>query len=223
MRVSTLVRSTTLLVAFFAAAACSDSPTTPSAGRSIRPLSFEPPATWRSDGVPVTVRPAGPDEVEFTLDPARGQNVQLGDHTISFPSFSICDPATSSYGPAYWDAPCQRLVRPITIHAKWSIDAGHARVDFEPALRFVPSSFNDRWVVLSFQEPTSLRTDVDYEILWKSSTGGWVDESRYDSTLRAWYDWYNNRVSRRIKHFSGYNVTAGFIDTGVEVGASASW
>jgi len=218
MRVSMLVRPTLLMMALVALGACSDSPAGPAASRSMRPLSFDPPATWRSDGAPVTVRVVDSDEVEFTLDPLHAQNVSLGDHTISFPAYSICDPATSSYGPGSWDSWCQRLYRPITIHAKWSLDNGHARVDFEPALRFVPSSDNDRWVVLSFKEPKSLQSDKDYEILWKGPTGAWVDESRYDSTLRAWYDWYNNRVSRRIKHFSGYNVTAGFIDIGVDVG-----
>ena len=224
MRVSTLVRPTLLLLAVAALGACSESPAAPAA-RSMRPLSFDPPATWRSDGVPVQVRVVDSDEVEFTIDPSRAQNVSLGDHTISFPAYSICDPATSSYGPAYWDSWCNKLYRPITIHAKWSTDAGHARVDFEPALRFVPTSYTDRWVVLSFKEPQSLRDGTDYEILWRANTGAWVDESRTDSSLRAWYDYYNNRVSRRIKHFSGYNVTASFFDTGAVDGldAAASW
>src|SRR5262245_2724120 len=187
MRVSTLVRSTLLTVAVAALGACSDSPAAPAA-RSMRPLSFDPPATWRSDAAPVSVRVVDSNEVEFTIDPSRAQNVSLGDHTISFPAYSICDPETSSYGSAYWDSWCQKLYRPITIRAKWSLSNGHARVDFEPALRFVPSSHTDRWVVLSFKEPKSLQSGTDYEILWKGATGAWVDESRYDSTLRAWYD-----------------------------------
>ena len=224
MRVSMLVRPTALLVALATLAACSDSPVAPTAAsRNLRPLGFVAPPTLQRYGVAVNVRPVDDDEVEFTIDPSQAQNVTIGQHTISFPAYSVCDPATSSYGPEYWDAPCRALREPITIRAKTSIDDGHARVDFEPALRFVPSSpwSFSRWVILSFREPRSLRTDVDYEILWKGPSGRWIDESKTDPTLRAWSDWSGNRVSRRIKHFSGYNVTAGFMDT--EVSVDVSW
>jgi len=223
MRVSMLVRTTALLGALVSLAACSDSPVAPPAATrsDMRPLAFTAPPTLKKDGANVEVKVLEDGKLEFTIDPSRAQNVLLGEHTLSFPAYSICDPETSSYGPQYWDAPCRPLRHPITFKAKWSVEDGHAQAEFEPSVRFVPASARDydNWVILSFREPKSLRADRDYQILWKSSGGGkWIDESKYDPTLRAWTDRGGNRVSRRIKHFSGYNVTAGFMDISVEVG-----
>jgi hypothetical protein len=228
MRVSTLVRPIALMVALASLAACSDSAVAPrQAVRSeLRPLGFTAPPTLRKSAATVDVDIVDNDEVEFTIDPNQQQNVYLGSHTISFPAHSICDPETSSYGPEYWDAPCRAAHRPIKFRAKWSVSDGHARVDFEPSVRFVPPSspwnFTD-WVILSIKEPKALQVDRNYEILWKGSNGGWVDESKTDPTLRAWSDWTGNRVSRRIKHFSGYNVTAGFMDIDVGVDVRSGW
>src|ERR1700730_14858445 len=48
---------------------------------------------------------------DFTVKPSGGVYF-LGNHAIVFPARSICDPATSSYGPGEWDAPCTPLNRP---------------------------------------------------------------------------------------------------------------
>jgi hypothetical protein len=66
-----------------------------------------------------------------------------------------------------------------------------------------------RWVILSLHDQRRLRTGDVYDILY-SDTGAdsWVDESLTDPTLRAWIDIFHNSVVRRVKHFSGYLVTA---------------
>ena len=51
-----------------------------------------------------------------------------------------------------------------------------------------------------------LRDDI--RILWFYK-GEWIDESITDATLETRADGRNGRVYRRIKHFSGYLVTAG--------------
>jgi hypothetical protein len=49
-----------------------------------------------------------------------------------------------------------------------------------------------------------------YPIFWqRPSDGEWIDESITDPSLGALNDVQGNRVSRRLKHFSGYLVGAG--------------
>ena len=216
MRVSTLVRSTFSLLGLAVMAGCSDAvaPTAkPTANPNLSADRLTAP-TLRRDGVSVRVINVGSDRAQFTIDPTKAQNVVLGNHTISFPAYSICDPATSNYGTAFWDEPCTPLQKPITFTASWNDKSNHAFIEFEPSVRFVPPSRprdTDRWVVLSLQERRALdHADDAYQILWRGDQGGWIDESLTDWTLRAWVDRSGRRVIRRIKHFSGYNVTAGF-------------
>ena len=55
--------------------------------------------------------------------------------------------------------------------------------------------------------------DVDqYQIYYETEDEKWVDEAKTDATLRAWTDRTRNVVYRRIKHFSGYMLAAGFAD-----------
>jgi hypothetical protein len=219
MSVSTLVRSTATLLMVALAAACSDGAVAPTAARSMNADRLTAP-TLRRDGVSVPVVDMGNGKMKFTIDPSKAQNVILGNHTLAFPAYSICDPATSNYGEAYWDAPCRAAREPLTFTAEWTEQSNHAYIEFEPSVRFVPSPSwaTDRWVVLSLKESHALQLDDDaYKILWRGSHGAWIDESLRDATLRAWVDRGGNRVSRRIKHFSGYNVTAGFRGEDVEV------
>jgi hypothetical protein len=53
----------------------------------------------------------------FTVSPSGGVYF-AGNHAVVFPAGSICDPATSTYGPGEWDAPCSALSQPITISAQ---------------------------------------------------------------------------------------------------------
>src|SRR5512144_1590449 len=110
MRVSTMVRGTSLLLGLAALGACSDSPVAPAA-RTLRPNEVEVPALsrWRAGNVPIWMIDS--NTVAFTIDPNRDQTVAAGGNSLVFPAHSICDPATSGYGIDLWDAPCKPLSR----------------------------------------------------------------------------------------------------------------
>ena len=195
-------------------AACSDSPMAPHATTigSRRALKLVAPslAAYYSN-------------FSFTLDPQSSHVLSFGPHKVYFPAYSVCDPATSSYGEGTWDQPCEPLQTPLAITATFTLEDNHARIDFQPALRFVPAAANDTssWVTLTLSEPYQL-DGTEYSIDWlRPMTGEWVDESLEDPTMKAWTNPVTNSVTRRIKHFSGYNVTAGFVDDGVDI--ETSW
>ena len=149
----------------------------------------------------------------FVVDPTVTQTYKFGNHSVRFPAYSICDPATSGYGESLWDTSCTPLAAPITITATWSNRHGHAYVDFQPALRFVPAAAGDtaNYVLLTLNENNNsvVSTSGGYTILWqRPSDGMWVDEGAFDASEQALIDQNGNNVSRRIKHFSGYNVSA---------------
>jgi hypothetical protein len=157
----------------------------------------------------------------FTVDPTVAQLVTLGDHEVLLPANVVCDPTTSSYGSGEWEKPCTLATAPIAFRAITGTRHGHAAIEFEPDVRFVPGSTADpaRSVVLTLRDAKQLKDKIDYSILWwdadaasnsgnGSDKGAWVDEAATDPTLRAWTDG-RNKVSRRLKHFSGYNVTSG--------------
>ncbi len=146
----------------------------------------------------------------FTVDPTQTATYSFGNHSVTFPAGSICDPATSGYDPSLWDSPCTPLSTPITITATWSNKYGHAYVDFEPSLRFVPT----QTVTLTLKDTPAMQAAGQYTILWLNpSDGTWVQESAVDPSELEVTNFAGNTVSRRIKHFSGYNVSAGTIDS----------
>jgi len=159
----------------------------------------------------------------FTLDPQSPHTLTFGPHKVYFPAYSVCDPVTSGYGEGTWDQPCTPLSAPLQITATFTLDEeNHARIDFQPSIRFVPAAASDtsHWVTLTLSEPYELDS-TGYSIDWlRPATGEWVDEALVDPTMKAWTDPVTNSVTRRIKHFSGYNVTAGFVDTSVDIATS---
>jgi len=201
MTVSTTVRlrfAAALLA--LGAVACSDSPTTARARENAPKLVAPSLAAYYAFGV------------SFTLDPRVPQTLKFGPHTVKFPAYSICDPVTSGYGEGTWDNECSPLQQPIVITATFTLNDGHALIDFQPSIRFVPSEDPAQWVTLTMSEPYELNTDEPYSILWqRPADGSWVDEGAQDPTMNASTNLGSNSVTRRIKHFSGYNVTAGFL------------
>ena len=181
-------------------------------------------------GLPVGRAPAGvprPDVIvhsvaddsmsaEFTVTPTGGI-FNLGPHAIYFPANSICDPATSTYGPGEWDAPCTPLTEPIRFRAEIRHMDGRSWVDFTPAVRFVPTEepANAVWI---YMKTASLSTDSDsalqmlrrMSVLYSPTLGApGVNEALTDPSLKT-YVWLDGGVAfRRIKHFSGYNVYTG--------------
>jgi hypothetical protein len=232
MLVSTTVRrgKSALIVTLAALAACAEPVTAPSAldiGAASGPQMSAagmrlPKKTKRVKAHETYDADSKRTLYTFTIDPNVAQNVTLGEHEVFLPARAICDPSSSSYGTGEWDKPCTLATRPITFRAITGERHGHAAIDFEPDVRFAPSSDEDRsqWVILTLRDAKKLKVDAEYSILWwdaeaesnsglGNDRGAWVDESSTDATLRAWTDRRGNKVSRRLKHFSGYNVTSG--------------
>lgn len=152
---------------------------------------------------------------QFTVN-ASGGTFYIGNHAVVFPARSICDPATSSYGATEWDAPCKPLTRPLTITARLSTANGVSAVDFSPSIRFVPSVSPARWVWIYMYTPEARgATDLSqFAILFSPSLGATpVNDALTDPTLRTYVDTQLGMSYRRIKHFTGYSVGAGFTDT----------
>ncbi len=155
----------------------------------------------------------------FVIYPGLPMGQKFGDHVLFIPADAVCDPATSGYGAALWDAPCSPIQRPIEVTATWTTRDEKPVVSFSPDLRFAPSNDENRWVTLSLKDSKGIDPDKYYTILWyDKQLSQWVDESLTDPTLKARPNQSGNLVSRRLKHFSdwtlwvglgSYNVTSG--------------
>jgi hypothetical protein len=186
-------------------AACSDN--------TISPRSQAPDTSVTVDGNGATQALAPGDTIRFsiTIDPSRQKTFNLGSgNSIIFPAHSLCNPDRSSYGAGHWDEPCSPASSSTTVQVKaWIDDNGHARVDFDKHLRFVPSSNPANWVVLSFAD-LEASLDPFFNILYcPEATGACYDESLSDPSLLTVRNLLTGKLTRRIKHFSGYNVAAG--------------
>jgi hypothetical protein len=155
----------------------------------------------------------------FTIWPGVPVFEKFGDHVLYVPANVVCDPSTSGYGAAYWDAPCARAAQPIQVTATWSTHSGRPVISFSPDLRFAPSKSENQWAKLSLRDSKVIDPNLYYAILWfDAAANKWVDESATDPTLRATSN-ASGLVTRRLKHFSlfalrsgGYNITSGFGD-----------
>jgi hypothetical protein len=146
----------------------------------------------------------------ITLIPGQSTLYYLGDgNSMFFPAGSVCDPA-STYGASEWDNACAPISGVVTVNVREWLDAkGHARADFLPHLRFVPSLLPTAWVTISFKD-FQASLDPFYNILYcATDTSGCFDESKTDASLLTVRDAVTGKVTRRIKHFSGYMVGAG--------------
>jgi hypothetical protein len=165
----------------------------------------------------------------FTIWPNVPVFEKFGDHVLTMPANVVCDPATSGYGTAYWELPCQRAKEPIRVTATWTTHNGRAFISFSRDLRFAPSKSQQQWVKLSLRAPKEIDPTLKYAILWYDAEARrWVDESLTDPTLKARLE-SGNLVTRRLKHFSDwalwvglstYNVTSGL---GGEVDVWGGW
>ena len=160
--------------------------------------------TYASDG----------KSADLIVEPSGGV-FYLGKHALYFPANTICDPATSTYGPTEWDKPCTTITQPISIHAELREQDGRSWIDFSPHLRFAPSEDDEQWVYLFMTTKASEGKRMTGAhappILWSPAIGvPGIDESLLDETLKTKADRKLGGVYRRIKHFSGYNVWSGF-------------
>jgi len=136
----------------------------------------------------------------FVWTPSEGVTQRMGDHEIVIPAGAICDPETSSYGFGHWEEPCDPATTPITITATSFSDAGgHPYVDFEPSLRFVPTS--EVYLFLRDGERDGRNMIA---MSYCMTTTYCVDESLADSSLATQRVGRTRTLFRRLKHFSGY-------------------
>jgi hypothetical protein len=152
---------------------------------------------------------AANSDADFVVPP-NGGTFFVGGNAVVFPAGSICDPATSSYGPGTWDQPCAPATSNVKIHAKVRTAKAGTWVDFSPALRFTPSSNPSKWVWLFMYNPAaSASADVaPFTIKYAANIGDLgVDEGASDGSVRTYFD--GALLLRRIKHFSGYTSSGG--------------
>lgn len=202
-----LVLGLTASAAVFSA--CSDSGVAPSAP-SIGVVDLSVPSIQFDE---LAAAPAG-TSYTVTLDPTRDIKYSDGITSIRIPAGSICDPATSSYGPAYWDAPCARATAPIKLTVTLTARDGGLVVHFGRDLRFAPTSDASRQVMLMADVPALKSASVHpaaFTVLWvPTGEQRFVDESVTDPSLATVVDTENGRLLRRLKHFSGYYVNLGY-------------
>lgn len=161
-------------------------------------------------GVTADLTQSDTTRFSITVDPSRNMGFYLGaGNTIKFPAGSICDPA-SSYGADQWDQPCTPVDTSITFNVKaWLDSEGNPRTDFDKHVRFVPSDDPSRWVVIQFTAPSAASSSTA-SILYCVSASSDCSAESADSTMATYTDPSSGMLMRRIKHFSGYNVFAGF-------------
>jgi hypothetical protein len=210
MSVSKLVRSGTVTLLAVALAACGEVSTAPS-GLSPEAGALLSSGSDGSGSSGSSGRGQESGTRSFVVWPGVPMGQRFGDHVLLIPANSICDPATSGYDAALWDAPCAPLQQPIEITATWSSVNGRPVVSFSPDLRFAPSADESRWVTLSLKDGKGIDPALYYTILWfDKQAGRWVDESVTDPTLKAQANQSGNLVTRRLKHFSDYSLWSGF-------------
>ncbi|HEY2376536.1 MAG TPA: hypothetical protein VGH98_11230 [Gemmatimonadaceae bacterium] len=152
-----------------------------------------------------------------------GGTYHVGDFDIVVPADAVCDPATTKYGVKHWDDDCRPATKNVTVNVVAKKQGHGVSVDFQPDLRFRPSA---GWVTIQTSAYSSLLTSNGVRQLSPASsffqnfailyvpTGGsaHVDEVRStgDASMVTHVDLQTGLVWRRVKHFSGYLVTAGF-------------
>lgn len=148
----------------------------------------------------------------FVIDPSRSTYYYLGaGNSITFPARSLCDPVKSTYGNGEWDKPCPVATAPVTINTKaWLDGQGYAHVDFERSVRFVPTANPAGWVVLTLTD-FGASTNPWAQILYckNASSTNCINEAKGDPTLATIKNPVTGQLTRRVKHFSGYSITAG--------------
>jgi hypothetical protein len=197
------IRWSTLIASVVVMAACADSSVAP----TFEQAALLPGGAPRPSII-VNSMAANESSADFTVTTSGGY-FRMGMHAIVFPARAICDPATSGYGPEFWDKDCEVLRGQVAIHAELRQQDGREWIDFSPELRFRPSADPSEWVWIYMYTDAAVSLNPSLSILWSPAIGvPGIDESLEDPTLRTFVS-PSGYAYRRIKHFSGYNVTSG--------------
>jgi hypothetical protein len=194
MRIQKTLPLVAATLAAFALTACQDGSSAPAAPQSALAPSG-PRLTLATTAVTTAVLYPTIDNVYVSSE----------GHRLYIPANSICVPGTSGYGPGTWDLPCQTATSPIVFTITSTTDAnGRPKVSVVPDVRFSPS----KTVTASFADAVAANAFAAL-IKYCPTLGACVDESLTDPSLKTYKDPATGRVSRRLKHFSGYTVVFG--------------
>lgn len=190
------------LTALAAFAACGESPIAPET--AAKRDGIRPP--YDAAGPSFNLLGSGDHKVTLTINPNVDQFHLVGANWIYIPAGSVCDLETSGYG--NWEAPCAPETQSFTAVATASVVNGHTALSLDKDFRFRPTSDPYQAAYL-FMRESSLDLTNKYGVLWQNpKTGALVNEAATDKSLRT-FRVNGLWVGRRIKHFSGYNVTLG--------------
>lgn len=210
---------TVLTLTAMLAAGCSDS--------TVAPKTAATDSTLPGGGSTATLTGTDTTRFSFTIDPYRSNFYYLGaGNSITFPAGSLCDPTRSSYGMGEWDRWCPVANQSVTVNAKaWLDRYGQPHLDFDKHVRFVPSANPANWVMLTLSDYGSginLWTNIAY--CQTEQQTSCIDESKTDPTVATVTNPITGKVTRRVKHFSGYSLTSGRDDEAMlsRVGSSAT-
>ena len=135
-----------------------------------------------------------------------------GGHRLWVQKGGVCD-LKSPYGPGLWDDLCELATLPVVVIARsWTDEQSHPHVDFSPDLRFAPLDDRRASAELYLKDRTGIDA-ADARILYCNDKGC-IDEGATDSTMVTQRDRQQGFLYRRIKHFSGYQVSTGRDDEG---------
>ena len=153
------------------------------------------------------VYPSNAQTRQFTVKTDESKTFTVGDHMVFFPKFTICDPASSSYGAGTWLSSCSKLTGEIEITVvTWTDAQGRPQIDFLNALRFYKNSSN-QLPAIYLRDPSAALTDFG-RIDYCATATSCVNEATTDSALITQRDPATGFLFRIIRHFSGYNVWA---------------
>jgi hypothetical protein len=151
---------------------------------------------------------------EFDIPTNGGEFNLFNAFTLSVPAGAVCDPnaadTQSGYAAAAWDSNCTPATGSVTVHAtaKWS--DGKLYVDFQPALRFVPSvnvTLSSDAFADAIQYNEAIGSKDGFAIQYSPAIdASAVPDAITDPSVRTIVLGNTGRVVRRIKHFSGYQI-----------------
>ena len=204
-------------------AACSDDLTSPVTNRPVDPdvqSAIDAPAAApvRAPRASISASVAGASDpadtlrVSFQVGPEGGV-FPLGRHWIAFPANSVCDMSQAQYGEEHWNELCPIAAEPVTISAKVFADSvGRPLVEFAEHLRFDPT----KQVILHMSFDYRAGDDAP-DIFWKKSLdAAVVNEGELDPAMVT-LEGDTWMVYRRVKHFSTYTVSTGFLSLRAEL------
>lgn len=156
----------------------------------------------------------------FKVDTRQTATYQLpGGNSITFPAGSICNKDQTPYGTSEWYNSCPVATGSVNIVANVNVAGdGTVAIDFTPKMRFVPG----KSVVLTIYDPEAKKKT--YSTIWycdksfegthgKGYKNGCVDEENAYGDHSLGTTQNGDYFSRRVLHFSGYNVAARWTDS----------